>query len=63
MHHGKLCTMHHQNKKVSAPNNNIVLDNSSSAKSFMYIEKSSGPSIKPCGAPALTLIHVETCPF
>ena len=55
--------MHHQNKKVSAPNNNIVLDNSSSAKSFMYIEKSSGPSIEPCGAPALTLIHVETCPF
>ena len=29
----------------------------------MYIKKNSGPSIELCGTPALTLAHVETCPF
>ena len=55
-----LCTT--GNKEVSSANN-LVLDDNLSAKSFMHIEKVSGPSIKRCGTPALTLAHSETCPF
>ena len=56
-----LCTT--ENKEVSSANN-LVLDDNSSAKSFMFIKKkNSGPSIEPCGTPALRLVHVETCPF
>ena len=29
----------------------------------MYIKKRNGPSIKPCGTPALTLVHIKTCSF
>ena len=50
-----------ENKEVSSVMN-LVFDDNSSAKSFMYIKKS-GPSIETCGTPALTLVHVETCPF
>ena len=52
----------YQNKELSSANN-LLLDDNSSAKSFMYIKKDSGPSIKPCGTPALILVHVKTCPF
>ena len=51
-----LCTR--ESKEVSSANN-LVLDDNSSAKSFMYIKKSSGPSIEPSGTPALTLVHVR----
>ena len=50
-----------ENKKASSVNN-LVLDDNSSAKSFMYIKKNSGPSIEPCGTPVLTLVYVKTCP-
>ena len=54
-----LCTT--ENKVSSA--NNWALDVNSSARSFMYIKSSNGASVKPCGTPALTLVHVETCLF
>ena len=39
--------------------NNFALNTESSDKSFMYIGKSNGPSIEPCGIPASIEAHGE----
>ena len=51
-----LCTT--ENKEVPTANN-LVLDDNLSAKSCMYIKKYSGPSIEPCGTPALNLFRMD----
>ena len=43
--------------------NNLALDDNSSASSFIYIKNNNGLSIEPFDTPALTLVHVGTCPF
>ena len=43
--------------------NNFAFDDRPSARSFVYIKNSSGPSIDPSGAPALTSVQEEVCPL
>ena len=38
---------------------NFALDAKSSDKSFMYIRKSNGASIEPCGTPVSIAVHEE----
>ena len=47
-----------ENSDISIENS-LALDAKSSDKSFMYIRKSIGPSIEPCGTPASIAAHEE----
>ena len=46
------------NRDVSSANN-LAFDCNSLGKSLIYIRKSSGPKIDPCGTPARTGVHEE----
>ena len=43
--------------------NNFAFDDRPSARSLIYIEKRSGPSIEPSGTPAMTSAQEEVCPL
>ena len=43
--------------------NNFAFDERPSARSFIYIKNRSGPSMEPCGTPALTLAQEEVYPL
>ena len=51
-----------ENNEVSSANS-FAFDDKPTAKSFMYIKKSSGPSMEPWGTPALTSAQEEVCPL
>ena len=51
-----------ENSDVSSANN-FALDAKSSDKSFMYIRKSNGPSLDPCGTSASTAAREKYWPF
>ena len=50
-------------KRVASSTNSLGCETRFSDKSFIYIQKSSGPRIEPRGTPASTLTHVEFWPF
>ena len=43
--------------------NNLAVDEMLLARSLMYIKKSKGPKIEPCGTPSSTEVYAEVCPF
>ena len=51
-----------KNREVSAAKNLGFHDNSFD-KSLIYIKNHKRTRTEPCGTPALTVDHLETCPF
>ena len=50
-------------KRDASSANSLGFETRFSDKSFIYINKSSGPRMEPWGSPASTLTHVEFWPF
>ena len=50
-------------EKIDISANNLAADETSLARSLMYIKKNKGPNIKPCGTPARIGVHVEVWLF
>ena len=51
-----------ENKDVSSTNS-LAFEDNPSDKSLIYIKNNNGPSMEPCGTPALTSYQSETFPF
>ena len=54
--------MNKENREASSAKI-LVLEDKPSAKLLIYIKNNSGIRMEPWGAPALTLVHEEDCPF
>ena len=51
-----------ENKDVSSANS-LAFEDNPPDKSLIYIKNNNGPSMEPCGTPALTSGQSETYPF
>ena len=58
----KLVSRTTENREVSSAKS-LGFDDNLIGKSLMQIKSNNGSRIKPCGTPALTAAHLETCPF